>query len=78
MDKEDFNKKLGQYIKQTREELNLSQNDVADLMNNNFQNISAYESGKRNPGTYWIHRLCEALKINPTEFYTNFYKNSQD
>lgn len=75
MEKEDFNKVLGKYIKEVRESLNLSQNDLAALMNNNAQNISAYERGERNPGSYWIHKLCEVLKINPAEFYKDFYGN---
>ena len=73
MDKSHFDITLGMYIKSLRESLSLSQSDLAALMNNNPQNISAYESGKRNPGTFWIDRLCESLKIDPVKFYSDFY-----
>lgn len=78
MDKSQFDISLGIYIKKLREESGLSQCDLAALMNNNPQNISAYESGKRNPGTFWIDRLCESLKINPIKFYSDFYNNHLD
>jgi len=75
MDKSHFDITLGMYIKSLRESLSLSQSDLAALMNNNPQNISAYESGKRNPGTFWIDRLCESLKIDPIKFYADFYNS---
>lgn len=74
MDKDGFNKILGQHIKQVREAKNMSQSDLASLMGINFQNISSYERGEVNPTLFWINRLCESMEVSPEIFISDFFQ----
>lgn len=73
MQKNEFNKKIGEYIKFLRTKRGLSQADLASEMNINAQNISEIERGKVNPTMYWIERMCKSININPKDFYVGFY-----
>lgn len=53
-----FNNELAARIKQARIEANLSQTQLAELLETNQQNISAYETGRWQPSPFIISRLC--------------------
>lgn len=73
MDKAEFNKLFGNYLKKIRTEKGLTQLDLASMMNVNPQNISAIERGEVSPTLYWIHKLASALKLNTNDFINQFY-----
>ena len=75
MDNKEFNFVLGKQIKKVREDKNMTQSELASVMNVNAQNISSYERGERCPSMFWINRLCTALEIPPTQFNEELYKN---
>jgi len=64
MEKAEFNKKLGLYIKKTRLQKKWSQQMLADKMDNNYQNISRIERGKLSPTLYWCSKLSEAFEMD--------------
>lgn len=73
MDKAEFNKVFGNYLREIRTEKGLSQLDVASMIGVNAQNISAIERGEVAPTLFWITKLCEGLKVEPQEFINSFY-----
>ncbi|HRD58796.1 MAG TPA: helix-turn-helix transcriptional regulator [Ferruginibacter sp.] len=74
MDKEDFNRNLGSFIREKRIKLNMSQSDLASKLENNFQNISRLERGKVSPTLYWIFRLSEAFELEVSQLVIEFDK----
>jgi transcriptional regulator with XRE-family HTH domain len=72
-----FNKNLGNFIRTVREAQGLTQAEVAALMNVNAQNISSYERGERGPSVEWVIRLCDALKVEPENFFFEFLTKKQ-
>lgn len=76
MDKAEFNKLFGEYLKSVRTEQGLTQLDLASIMNVNPQNISAIERGEVSPTLFWIHKLSAALNINTGDFISQFYLNN--
>ncbi len=72
MEKEEFNKRFGRFVAQKRREYNLSQADLAERMNNNFQNISRIERGEFNPTHYWVYRLSQAFDEDYGDFINEF------
>lgn len=73
MEYKQFNIALGLQIKKMREAKNLSQSELASLMNINAQNVSSYERGERCPSMFWMHRLYTALEITPVDFVQELY-----
>lgn len=73
MDKAEFNRAFGSYLREVRTERKLSQIDVASMIGVNPQNISAIERGQVSPTLFWITKLCEGLKIEPGELLNLFY-----
>lgn len=61
MNKNQFNKLFGEFIKQKRISKNWSQSELADKLNNNFQNISRLERGEISPTLYWVDGLAVAF-----------------
>lgn len=72
MDKSAFNKQLGLLIRKKRIQKGLTQSEVADKMNLDYQYISRVERGLISPTIYWMNSLCEALEINPSSFLHEF------
>jgi len=68
MEKEEFNKKLGAYIRKKRIQKNWSQEMLADKMGNNYQNISRIERGELSPTLFWCSKLAEAFEMNLHNF----------
>lgn len=75
MEKADFNKLFGSYLKNVRTKRGLTQLDLASMINVNPQNISAVERGEVAPTLFWIHKLATALKINPEILINEFYNS---
>lgn len=73
IDKAEFNKVFGNYLREIRTEKGLSQLDVASIIDVNPQNISAIERGEVSPTLFWVTKLCEGLKVEPQEFMNYFY-----
>lgn len=61
MDKNQFNILFGKFIKQKRIEKKWSQSELADKLDNNFQNISRLERGEISPTLYWLDGLAIAF-----------------
>ena len=61
MDKNHFNKIFGEFIKQKRIEKKWSQSELADKLDNNFQNISRLERGEISPTLFWLNGLAIAF-----------------
>ncbi|MCH1437696.1 helix-turn-helix transcriptional regulator [Flavobacteriales bacterium] len=62
--KEDLNIKIAERIIHYRKGLNLSQEDLGDLLDVSKQNIQMIESGKRNPGTFLLKKIAKALGVS--------------
>jgi transcriptional regulator with XRE-family HTH domain len=75
MDKSKFNKQLGIFVKEKRQELKMSQSDLACKLENNFQNISRLERGEVSPTLFWFFRLAEAFEMEPTILIKEFEKH---
>jgi transcriptional regulator with XRE-family HTH domain len=72
MDKSAFNKQLGLLIRKKRIEKGLTQLELADKMNLDYQYISRIERGLISPTVYWMKNLCEALDIKSSSFLEEF------
>ena len=54
---------IGEIIKARREELNLSQRQLAELLCSNTPNVANYELGNRGMSVQTLLKYCKALKI---------------
>ncbi len=50
----------------------MSQSDLADLMSNNFQNISRLERGLITPTLYWVKNLADAFEFKLSDLIIEF------
>ena len=57
---------IGEKIRNIREDLNLSQNDMAKLIPMNQSNYSKIERDIQEPNMEQLRRICQILKINPS------------
>lgn len=71
-DKKEFNTRFGQFVKSLRIQKNWNQNDLADRMENNFQNISRLERGEITPTLFWCEKLAKAFEITLGELINQF------
>jgi len=74
MEKTEFNKKLGLYIKKKRLQNKWSQAMLADKLGNNYQNISRIERGELSPTLFWCSKLAEAFEMDLHNFIKNALK----
>lgn len=61
---EDFKVKLGLKIKTLREEKDLTQGKLGDLIEKDYQAISRLERGLVNPSVYLVLQIANALEVN--------------
>ena len=54
---------IGEIIKARREELNLSQRQLAEMLCTNTPNVANYELGNRGMSVQTLLKYCKALKI---------------
>lgn len=57
--------KIGEKIKNAREDLDLSQNDVATLIPMNQSNYSKIERDLQEPSLEQLKRICQILHLDP-------------
>ena len=72
MEKQRYNILFGEFVKFKRAQKNMSQSDLADLMGNNFQNISRLERGLITPTLFWVQNLAEAFEIKLSDLIIEF------
>ncbi len=72
MNKKTFSKHLGQYLKAVRLEKGMSQADLADVLGNNFQNISAIERGEFTPTIHTVQKIADAFQVPLSELIIGF------
>lgn len=77
MDKETFNKSMGETIRNTRIEREMTQSEVAALIGMDAQNFSKYERGLISPTVFWITKYCEAINYDFVEFMRKFWKGTK-
>jgi transcriptional regulator with XRE-family HTH domain len=73
MEKAEFNKLFGAFLRHKRLQLNLSQMQLAYKMELDYQYISRVERGLITPTLYWIMGLTKAMDINLDQFISEFY-----
>ena len=54
---------IGEIIKARREELNLSQRQLAEMLGTNTPNVANYELGNRGMSVQTLLKYCKVLKI---------------
>ena len=59
----------GERLKVRRKQLGLSQEEVADKIGASKSNIAIWESGNSTPKGEYLVVLCEALRVNPVDFF---------
>lgn len=59
--------KIGEKLKNAREDLDLSQNDVAQLIPMNQSNYSKIERNIQEPNLEQFKQICLILKLEPSE-----------
>ena len=57
--------KIGEKIRNKREDMDLSQNDMAKLIPMNQSNYSKIERGVQEPSIEQLRRICQILKLDP-------------
>lgn len=56
---------IGEKIKNAREDMDLSQRDMAKLIPMNQSNYSKIERDLQEPSIEQLHRICQILKLDP-------------
>lgn len=56
---------IGEKIRNTREDMDLSQSDMAKLIPMNQSNYSKIERGIQEPNISQLRRICKILKLDP-------------
>ncbi len=64
---------FGKKIKELRRKHNLTQANLAELVNVDNKHISCIESGKSFPSADLIERLAQALKVEPKDLFEFYY-----
>ena len=77
MDKLEFNRLLGEYIRSKRTLLKLSQPQLADGVGLDYQYISRVERGLISPTLYWITTLASAFEMQPQDFVKELLEHIQ-
>jgi transcriptional regulator with XRE-family HTH domain len=72
MEKTAFNKVFGEFVREKRIELKLSQAQLGDKMSLDYQYISRVERGLISPTLYWIVGLVNAMELPLERFIKDF------
>ena len=62
----------GNYIREHRTKMGLSQDEVANKLGISQVAYGRYELGKREPNFSLILRIAEVLEFDPGEFFDNY------
>lgn len=65
-------KDYGNYIRDHRTKMGLSQTEVADKLGISQQAYGRYELGKREPNFTLILKIAEVLQFDPGEFFDTY------
>lgn len=66
----DIKLSVGKRVKELRNKLGISQEELADLAGLDRTYITSVECGKRNISVVNIEKLAKALKVSLSEFFT--------
>ncbi len=61
---------LGKNIAKERKNKNLSQNQLADMLNISREHLAKIETAKRGVSINLVFKICEILDINESELFT--------
>ena len=78
MTSSEISKKLGDRIRQLREERNISQQNLAELCNFEKSNMARIETGRTNPTLHTLYKISSALRITLAELVNFETKLSDD
>lgn len=67
MNKSDYNKLFGNFLKNKRESKGWTQTDLASMIGNNSQNISRLERGEITPTIFWLEKLANSFECKASE-----------
>lgn len=73
-DKQLWLNKLGQKVKEIRQNAEMSQADLAYSIQMDAQNISRIERGLVSPSAYSVKVICDSIGISISEFYSSIDK----
>ncbi len=68
---ENIQKKFGNRLRQIRQNMGLSQEELAHLCNLDRSYMGGVERGERNISLVNIHKIADALNISPREFFND-------
>ncbi|MFO5492538.1 MAG: helix-turn-helix domain-containing protein [Cuspidothrix sp.] len=68
---ENIQKKFGSRLRQIRQNMGLSQEELAHLSNLDRSYVGGVERGERNISLVNIHKIADALNISPKEFFND-------
>jgi transcriptional regulator with XRE-family HTH domain len=68
---ENIQKKFGGRLRQIRQNMGLSQEELAHLCNLDRSYMGGVERGERNISLVNIHKIADALNISPREFFND-------
>ena len=68
---ENIQKKFGSRVRQIRQNMGLSQEELAHLCNLDRSYVGGVERGERNISLVNIHKIANALNISPREFFND-------
>lgn len=71
----DFKKQLGNKIKKIRKARNITQEQLAEMIEIGTPNVSYIENGKFAPSVETLQKIATALEVEPWELY-KFSENS--
>ncbi|MCR4436912.1 MAG: helix-turn-helix transcriptional regulator [Clostridiales bacterium] len=60
-----FKKEIGNRLRMARENANLTQGDVAKMINSTFQKISSFETGRTRVDLETLVKLCSIYDVEP-------------
>lgn len=72
MEKGEFDKLFGEFVQYRRESLKWTQNDLAERINSEYQNVSRLERGKVSPSLFWLNTLAKGFETTLGEMMSEF------
>lgn len=74
----EIKKRFGLAVKKRRQELNISQEELAERASLHRTYISDIERGRRNVSLENIENIAKALEISLSSFFQNFIENQNN
>ncbi len=71
-------KEYGDFIRNRRKSLSITQNQLAEMLNCTYQAISKYENGKSSISLTFLGDLCKALQVDIDSFINLKYEKEND